>query len=81
MLVIFKILLAVFWKIYKENCMCLGVLADRKPVELHLFRTYTSPNDILEVKHDSQYELPPPPEEQHVWQVGRATGAAPTYFR
>lgn len=61
--------------------MVTGVLADRKPVELHLFRTYTSPNDILEVKHDSQYELPPPPEEQHVWQVGRATGAAPTYFR
>ncbi|XP_023312464.1 85/88 kDa calcium-independent phospholipase A2 isoform X3 [Anoplophora glabripennis] len=61
--------------------MVTGVLADRKPVELHLFRNYTSPNDILEVKHDSPYELPPPPEEQHVWQVGRATGAAPTYFR
>ncbi|KAG5870723.1 hypothetical protein JTB14_017056 [Gonioctena quinquepunctata] len=61
--------------------MVTGVLADRKPVELHLFRSYTSPSDIMGVKHDSPYELPPPPEEQYVWEVGRATGAAPTYFR
>ncbi|CAG9864303.1 unnamed protein product [Phyllotreta striolata] len=67
--------------IKKPRVMVTGVLADRKPVELHLFRTYTSPNDILQVQHDSPYELPPPPEEQFVWQVGRATGAAPTYFR
>lgn len=58
-----------------------GVLADRKPVELHLFRNYQSPNDILGIKHDSPYELPSPPEEQLLWHVGRATGAAPTYFR
>lgn len=58
-----------------------GVLADRKPVELHLFRNYQSPSDILSIKHDSPYELPPPPEEQLLWHVGRATGAAPTYFR
>ncbi|XP_030753365.1 85/88 kDa calcium-independent phospholipase A2 isoform X2 [Sitophilus oryzae] len=61
--------------------MITGLLADRKPAELHLFRNYTSPNNILGVKHDSPYELPPPPEEQHVWQVARATGAAPTYYR
>lgn len=61
--------------------MVTGVLADRKPAELHLFRNYNSPNDILGVKHDSIYELPPPPDEQFVWQVGRATGAAPTYYR
>ncbi|XP_028131353.2 85/88 kDa calcium-independent phospholipase A2 isoform X4 [Diabrotica virgifera virgifera] len=61
--------------------MVTGVLADRKPVELHLFRSYTSPNDILEVKHDHPYELPHPPDQQHIWEVGRATGAAPTYFR
>nr|CAI5840327.1 unnamed protein product [Callosobruchus analis] len=61
--------------------MVTGVLVDRKPVELHLFRTYSSPNDILEVKHDSPYELPPQPDKQFVWEVGRATGAAPTYFR
>lgn len=67
--------------IMHPKVMVTGVLADRKPVELHLFRNYQSPNDILGVKHDSPYELPLPPEEQYVWQVGRATGAAPTYFR
>lgn len=58
-----------------------GTLADRQPVELHLFRNYQSANDILKIKHDSPYELPSPPEEQLLWHVGRATGAAPTYFR
>lgn len=61
--------------------MVTGVLADRKPVELHLFRNYQSPSSILAIKHNSPYELPPPPEEQLLWHVGRATGAAPTYFR
>lgn len=61
--------------------MVSGVLADRKPVDLHLFRNYQSPSSILGIRHDSPYELPPPPEEQLLWHVGRATGAAPTYFR
>ncbi|XP_066157041.1 85/88 kDa calcium-independent phospholipase A2 [Euwallacea fornicatus] len=61
--------------------MITGLLADRKPAELHLFRNYNSPSNILGVKHDSPYELPPPPEQQFVWQVARATGAAPTYYR
>lgn len=61
--------------------MVTGVLADRKPAELHLFRNYESASQLLDVKHDSPYELPPPPKEQYVWEVGRATGAAPTYFR
>ncbi|KAF2880119.1 hypothetical protein ILUMI_26054 [Ignelater luminosus] len=71
----------VMTDIKKPKLLITGVLADRKPVELHLFRNYQSPNDILGVKHDSPYELPPPPEEQLLWHVGRATGAAPTYFR
>ncbi|KAH1008810.1 hypothetical protein HUJ05_009332 [Dendroctonus ponderosae] len=61
--------------------MVTGLLVDRKPAELHLFRNYNSPGNILGVKHDSPYELPPPPEQQFVWQVARATGAAPTYYR
>ncbi|XP_050301399.1 85/88 kDa calcium-independent phospholipase A2 isoform X2 [Anthonomus grandis grandis] len=61
--------------------MITSLLADRKPAELHLFRNYNSPSNILRVKHDSPYELPPPPEQQFVWQVARATGAAPTYYR
>ncbi|CAH1155338.1 unnamed protein product [Phaedon cochleariae] len=71
----------VMSQIEHPRVMVTGCLADRKPVELHLFRTYASPGDILGMKHDSPYELPPPPAEQYVWQVGRATGAAPTYFR
>ncbi|KAK5642233.1 hypothetical protein RI129_008400 [Pyrocoelia pectoralis] len=58
-----------------------GCLADRKPIELHLFRNYESPSNILNVKQDSPFETPRPPEEQLIWHVGRATGAAPTYFR
>lgn len=58
-----------------------GCLADRKPVEQHLFRNYESPSDLLGVEHDPEFELPAPPEEQLLWHVGRATGAAPTYFR
>lgn len=58
-----------------------GVLADRKPVELHLFRNYDSPSNILQVEHNGPYDLPAPPEEQLLWHVGRATGAAPSYFR
>ncbi|KAI4470260.1 calcium-independent phospholipase a2 [Holotrichia oblita] len=58
-----------------------GVLADRKPVELHLFRNYECASKLLDVLHDSPYELPPPPEETLLWHVARATGAAPTYFR
>ncbi|CAH0547476.1 unnamed protein product [Brassicogethes aeneus] len=61
--------------------MITGVLADRKPVELHLFRNYDSPSEILGVKHDSPFEAPRPPRTQYMWEVGRATGAAPTYFR
>ncbi|KAL1518183.1 hypothetical protein ABEB36_001845 [Hypothenemus hampei] len=61
--------------------MVTALLADRKPAELHLFRNYKSANNILGVKHDSPYELPPHPEEQYVWQVARATGAAPTFYR
>ncbi|XP_056648135.1 85/88 kDa calcium-independent phospholipase A2 isoform X1 [Diorhabda sublineata] len=71
----------VMSSIKHPRVMVTGVLADRKPVELHLFRSYTSPNDILEVTHDSRYELPDPPDKQLIWEVGRATGAAPTYFR
>lgn len=61
--------------------MVTGVLADRKPVELHLFRNYASASDLLNVPYTSPFVKPPQPEEQLIWEVGRATGAAPTYFR
>lgn len=72
---------SVMTDIKQPKVMVTGVLADRRPVELHLFRNYRSPEDILEVKRESHYKLPAPPEEQYIWEVGRATGAAPTYFR
>lgn len=72
---------SVMADISHPKIMITGVLADRRPAELHLFRNYESPSEILQVQHDSPYELPLPPAEQYIWQVGRATGAAPTYFR
>lgn len=75
--------------------MVLALLADRKPVDLHIFRNYKSARDILHehngtssprVEAGDQTSVvvlpsPPPPREQVVWQAARATGAAPSYFR
>ncbi|XP_069701156.1 85/88 kDa calcium-independent phospholipase A2 isoform X2 [Periplaneta americana] len=58
-----------------------GVLADRKPVDLHLFRNYMSPSQMLRVEQTGMFKPPPPPEEQLLWRAARATGAAPSYFR
>ena len=71
----------VMTDIHAPKLMIPGVLADRKPVELHLFRNYKSSSELLGIKHNSPYELPPPPEDTLLWHVARATGAAPTYFR
>ncbi|CAH2090871.1 unnamed protein product [Euphydryas editha] len=75
--------------------MILAVLADRKPLDLHMFRNYQSPQEILSEYNGTfspQAEAgdnatvmplspPLPPEQQLVWQAARATGAAPSYFR
>ncbi|XP_026463119.1 85/88 kDa calcium-independent phospholipase A2-like isoform X1 [Ctenocephalides felis] len=58
-----------------------GVLADRKPVDLHLFRNYPSPSTLLGITPSSSFVDPASPEEQLLWQAARATGAAPSYFR
>lgn len=58
-----------------------GVLADRKPVDLHLFRNYPSPSTLLGITPSSSFDDPASPEEQLLWQAARATGAAPSYFR
>lgn len=58
-----------------------GVLADRHPADLHLFRNYASPLQILGIQGESQFHPTLPPEEQLMWRAGRASGAAPTYFR
>ncbi|XP_077490329.1 85/88 kDa calcium-independent phospholipase A2-like isoform X5 [Amblyomma americanum] len=62
--------------------MITGVLADRHPAALHLFRNYDSPKKILGVAEDeSEFPSCTPPHEQLVWRAARASGAAPTYFR
>lgn len=61
--------------------MITGVLADRKPVDLHLFRNYESPSSILKVPESTKFKATLPPKEQLLWKTARATGAAPSYFR
>ncbi|KRT82914.1 Ankyrin repeat-containing protein [Oryctes borbonicus] len=48
-------------------------LADRQPIELHLYRNYRSPEELLNNINLVEYTL--------LWHVARATSAAPTYFR
>ncbi|XP_054722893.1 85/88 kDa calcium-independent phospholipase A2-like [Uloborus diversus] len=58
-------------------------LGDRKPADLHMFRNYESPLEVLKhVETDPLSDDPlPNPRDQLIWKAGRATGAAPTYFR
>ncbi|CAG9561409.1 unnamed protein product [Danaus chrysippus] len=81
--------------IKKPNLMILAVLADRKPVDLHIFRNYQSAQEILNDYNGTasphaeagdqstvvSLPPPPPPSQQLVWEAARATGAAPSYFR
>ncbi|EDW37534.1 GL16301 [Drosophila persimilis] len=73
----------VMTDIKHPKIMVTGVMADRKPVDLHLFRNYTSASDILGIVTSitNRRIPPPPPHEQLVWRAARATGAAPSYFR
>merc|ERR550517_1543858 len=60
-----------------------GTLADRYPPDLHLFRNYTSPMDLLGVRESLLPTMSPvkKPDQQTVWRAARSSGAAPTYFR
>lgn len=58
-----------------------GVLADRFPADLHLFRNYTSGEHLLQAHGGNAFTPTPPPEQQLVWRAARASGAAPSYFR
>ncbi|XP_032669254.1 85/88 kDa calcium-independent phospholipase A2 isoform X2 [Odontomachus brunneus] len=71
----------VMANIAKPKIMITGVLADRKPVDLHLFRNYDSPSTLLQVAENTMFKRTLPPEEQLLWKAARATGAAPSYFR
>lgn len=71
----------VMANIVKPKIMITAVLADRKPVDLHLFRNYESPSTILNVAEDMMFKPTQRSEEQLLWKAARATGAAPSYFR
>uniref|UniRef100_L7M3H1 phospholipase A2 n=1 Tax=Rhipicephalus pulchellus TaxID=72859 RepID=L7M3H1_RHIPC len=72
----------VMTDIKHPKLMITGVLADRHPAALHLFRNYDSPKKILGVAEDeSEFPSCTLPHEQLVWRAARASGAAPTYFR
>ena len=60
-----------------------GTLADRYPADLHLFRNYISPTDLLGIRDDLLPSMSPvkKPDQQTVWRAARSSGAAPTYFR
>lgn len=58
-----------------------GVLADRSPADLHLFRNYVSGEEMLGNRSGGVFNTTKPPHEQCVWRAARASGAAPSYFR
>jgi len=60
-----------------------ATLADRYPADLHMFRNYTAPMDILGVREVLLPTMSPikKPDQQTVWRAARSSGAAPTYFR
>ncbi|KAF4531587.1 hypothetical protein B566_EDAN010053 [Ephemera danica] len=66
-----------------------GLLADRKPPELHLFRNYKCALDVLTNAEplvlpgtsSADFHQPPSPKSQRLWEAARASGAAPSYFR
>uniref|UniRef100_A0A1B6DBA0 phospholipase A2 n=1 Tax=Clastoptera arizonana TaxID=38151 RepID=A0A1B6DBA0_9HEMI len=64
--------------IIHPKMMVMGLIADKKPAELHIFRNYPSPCEILDPYSIINQKHP---SEQFLWQAARASGAAPSYFR
>ncbi|XP_052770064.1 85/88 kDa calcium-independent phospholipase A2-like isoform X2 [Mya arenaria] len=73
----------VMTDIKHPKVMVTGVLADRFPAELHLFRSYQPTLDKPTEPHGRGQTFEPikAPHEQLMWKCARSTGAAPTYFR
>ena len=62
----------------KKRVIVTAVVADTVPADLHLFRNYPTPQDMLNIP---QAGSPKKTQHQPLWQAARASGAAPTYFR
>ena len=50
----------------------------RFPADLHFFRNYESPMELLGMELDTFFKKP---DQQSVWEAARSSGAAPTYFK
>ncbi len=61
--------------------MVMGLLADRFPPDLHIFRNFASPMEEQTAHVSSMFHAVTSPNEQLVWRAARASGAAPTFFR
>jgi len=57
--------------------MITTAIANSRPADFHFFRNYLSPSVIL----GEQDCCSRGPEDLYVWEVAKATGAAPSYFR
>jgi len=77
----------------KSKVIIPATLADRKPFQLHLFTNYVIPesdsscnssqfkfSSKLSKKAIEALMVNQTPQDQLLWKVGRATGAAPTFF-
>jgi len=71
----------VMANIERPKIMITGVLADRKPVDLHLFRNYDPPSVLLNIPENKMFKSTLSSHDQLLWKAARATGAAPSYFR
>lgn len=75
--------------VLKPRVMLTATVGDKFPADLHLFRNYKSPDDILGYSnssgsshHSSRWSIPnQPSEDVLLWTAARSSGAAPTYFR
>lgn len=69
-------------QLVKPKVILTATVADKFPADLHLFRNYKSPHEIMGSSHIS-LSLPesPKPDDMLLWFAGRSSGAAPTYFR
>ena len=68
-------------EVKEHKLVITGVLADRIPPQLHLFRSYPSPAEICGVKVTSEmFRSLPNCDEQLLWSACRASGSAPSYF-
>ncbi|GBN15854.1 85/ calcium-independent phospholipase A2 [Araneus ventricosus] len=67
--------------IEKPKLIITATRADVKPAALHVFRNYESPLDILNsMERDHLTNAVPSHTRNKLWEVARATGAAPTCF-